>query len=607
MAPPAAPSSQGDKVQRVASASGALAAGPKGSSTSSAVRHHLWWVVGYNWLVAVTIAPIAFGAAFLLSVVLPESVRNPWRPPPVAVLCVAGYIFFEITSFCLERNWSHVSIWRFWRLAVPFAVLQFFLCLRLTRHDALGCLLFVSLCLGCREFFFQFQAFSPRSTRDGCTREKMTSAFMGGSAYGMMVALLCGTAGAMVHAVVGDGRKVHSAIYIDVLIAVALPFARNMARMVLNQTLAAATSAGPALAAAEQPKLDALVMYGDVLFLLTLFMEVPFAFVFILVPTTTTFCLACALNLVVDVIFVQSLDVVQRRDPTVVARASGLERSAAPKAAQADGSLELGVWSPTYCIERPESIFSTLASGVLVSEPSESTSLRRDKVEDEDPSEGSARSCCPVYIELLFWKIGWMMRMAWDRCKSCCPTRCRDMCCPLSRSDEESEAKEEEPAKKDSPMSPRVSLLLDEHNTGVISCYTGRTELSRGSGHGVFLRQERKIALTTHFLGSTLALVIVTVALPISKYAGDNYRTEFLGLRHISAVELAIRAVAVLVMRVVADLVALRMLELSADGPRGGEAPTLWESRHELSTFHGWLFRALAATCPLFAVIAATL
>jgi hypothetical protein len=123
----------------------------------------------------------------------------------------------------------------------------------------------------------------------------------------------------------------------------------------------------------------------------------------------------------------------------------------------------------------------------------------------------------------------------------------------------------------------------------------------------VFLRQERKIALTTHFLGSTLALIIVTIALPVAKYAGDHHKTEFLGLRHISGVELVIRAVAVLLLRVVADLVALRLLDLTAAGPRGGEAPTLWDSRHELSTFHGWLFRALAATCPLFAVIAATL
>lgn len=576
-----------------------------------ALRHHLWYVVGYNWLVAVTIAPLAFAAAYLLCVVIPEAVRNPWRPPPVAVLCVSGYIFFEVTSFCLERNWSHVSIWRFWRLALPLGALQAFLCLRLARHDALGCLLFMSLCLGCREFLFQLQACYPTANKypsDGCTKEKLTSAFLGGSAYGMAVALFCGMAGALVHAVVGDGRKVYSALYIDVLIALALPLGRNMSRMALNQYLANATSAAPLLAAAEQPKLDALIMYSDVLFLLTLLMEVPFAFVFLLVPRTITFCLALALNVVVDVIFVQALDVVQRRDSMLVARRPGLDRNATPRSPlqsqKDDTGHELGVWSPTYCIERPESIFATLSRGAFALEPSESTSLRQQPA---DESEDAGRSCssCP-WLELLCWTTGARLTAAWNWCKSACPKRCQDACCPLSRSEEDPEGEDATPPKA-AAMSPRVSLLLDEHNTGVISCWAGRTEVSKGSGHGVFLQQERKIAFTTHFLGSTLAVVIVTVALPIAKHASDNYSTEFLGLRHISAAELAIRAVAVLLLRVFADLVALRLLDLSAIGSQGGEAPTLWQSRQELSTFHAWFFRALAATCPLFAVIAATL
>lgn len=575
--------------------SGVPASGVK--DWQQALRHHLWFVVGYNWLVSVTIAPLAFAAAFLLSVVIPESVRNPWRPPPVAVLCVAGYIFFEVTSFCLERNWSHVSILRFWRIALPLGALQAFLCLRLARHDGLGCLLFISLCLGCREFLFQLQAVNKCYPRDGCTREKLTSAFLGGSAYGMAVALLCGSAGALVHAVVGDGRKVLSPIYIDVLIAVALPFGRNISRMVLNQTLATATSASAILATAEEPKLDALIMYGDVLFLLSLFMEVPFAFVFLLVPRTITFCVALALNVLVDVLFVQALDLSQRRDPMKMAQ---LSAKLAPLTTD-NTKMELGVWSPSYCIDRPESIFATLSSGTLVPEVSESTSLRQPSA-DQAASEDSKRSGCSCpWLELLCWtKLEW--------CKSVCPRRCADACCPTSRSEETSEGGDAAPQQMDvSAMSPRVSLLLDEHNAGVISCWAGRTELSRGSGHGVFLQQERKIAFTTHFLGSTLAVFIVAVALPVAKYAGDNHRTEFLGLRHISAVELAIRTVAVLVLRAIADVIALRLLDLAATGPHGGEAPSLWDSRHELSTFHGWFFRALAATCPLFAVIAATL
>jgi len=376
--------------------------------------------------------------------------------------------------------------------------------------------------------------------------------------------------------------------------------------MILNQSLASATSAAALLAASEKPKLDALIMYSDLLFLFTLLMEVPFAFAFLLVPRTITFCLAMALNVVVDVVFVQALDVVQRRDSTLAAPRLSLDgnptpRSPLPSPKEGAGH-ELGVWSPTYCIERPESIFATLSRGAFSLEPSESTSLRQSTA---DESEDAGRSCCSCpWLELLCWTTGAKLSAAWSWCKSACPKRCQDVCCPLSRSEADTEAAE---APKAAAMSPRVSLLLDEHNTGVISCWAGRTEVSKGSGPGVLLQQERKIAFTTHFLGSTLAVVMVTVALPIAKHASDNYHTEFLGLRHISAVELAIRAVAVLLLRVLADLIALRLLDLSAIGPQGGDAPTLWQSRHELSTFHAWLFRALAATCPLFAVIAATL
>jgi len=572
------------------------AIGPK--DWKEALRHHLWFVVGYNWLVALSIAPLAFAAAFSLSVVIPESVRNPWRPPPVAVLCVAGYVFFEVTAFCLERNWSRVSIWRFWRISIPIGALLIFLCLKLARHDSLGCLVFISLCLGLREFLFQFQASSSTVGKcypNSCTKEKLTASFLGGSSYGMTVFLLCGLSGALVHAVVGDGRQTLSAIYIDVLIALALPLGRNMSRMVLNQSLAAATSGIAITAAAEQPKVDTLIMYGDVLFLFTLLMEVPFAFVFLLVPRTLTFILALAFNVFVDVLFVQALDVVQRRELLRDHR----NLSALPPSPKVEAGLEGGGFEPSHCIERPESIFATLASGALVLEPTEATSLRPGEAADQPEDNGRSCFSC-VWLELLC--------MTW---RARCPKRCQDVCCPGSRSEEKredgDEAQSPKAADSASPMSPRVSLLLDEHNDGVISCWSGRAELSKGSGHGVFLQQERKIAFTTHFLGSTLAVVIVTIAIPFAKYGGDRHHTEFLGLRHISATELAIRAVAVLLLRVFADLVALRLLDLSAVGPRGGDAPTLWESRHELSTFHGWLFRALAATCPLFAVIAATL
>jgi len=312
---------------------------------------------------------------------------------------------------------------------------------------------------------------------------------------------------------------------------------------------------------------------------------VPFAFVFLLVPRTITFCLALALNVLVDVFFVQALDVVQRPS------SMGLQSR--------ETTRDLDDRSPTYCIERPESIFATLSSGVMVLDPSESTLLcpsREDTLREDSTRSCSSCSCCPVYLQLLM-----RTNPICRRIRSCWVSAC-------GRSEDDEDAIDSATSKAITAMSPRVSLLLDEHNAGVIGCWAGRTEPSRGGGHAVvFYRQERKIALMSHFLCSTLALAIVTAALPVAKYAGDNHRTEFLGLRHISATELAIRAVAVLVLRVFADIVALRLLEQSAIGARGGDSPSLWQSRPELSTFHSWFFRALAATCPLFAVIAATL
>merc|ERR1719506_3340017 len=120
-----------------------------------------------------------------------------------------------------------------------------------------------------------------------------------------------------------------------------------------------------------------------------MFLEVPFAFVFLLVPNTITFFLALALNVLVDVFFVLALDVVQRPS---VARLQGEE-----------AARELEAWSPTYCIERPESIFATLSSGVMVVDPSESTSLCPpvDDALDKSGRSCSSCSCLPASLQLL--------------------------------------------------------------------------------------------------------------------------------------------------------------------------------------------------------------
>jgi len=562
--------------------------GRSASSGAEVLKRHFRSVVGYNWLVAISITPLAFSAAFILSVMLPEALRPaPWLPPPISVSCVAAYIWFEVTAFCLERNWSGVSFWRFWRFAAPLAALQAFLCLKFARNDVLTCLLFMSLCLGLRETLFEMMSHCSDLAKSASFEEQVIQSLLGGSTYGMLAALLCGVMGSLTYAVVGDGRQVFSTLLIEVLCGVALPCARNISRLLLNQIMS--NVAIPALPlSADSPKLDALVIYSDVLFIMTMFLEVPFAFIFLLVPKTVTFILALVVNVLLDMLFVQALDVMQKRNMMYVAWA--------PPPLKDDTVVDLSGWSPTYCIERPESIWTTMASGTLLQGPSETTSLFQTP--HALSPDDSARTCgCPLEMQrtandclLRFptcWRISWKLQLACSRC--------RQWLCPSKPPESE-------------PMSPRVSLLLEEHNVGVIECWAGRTAPRGGSGLFAYLCQQRKIAINTHVLCCTLALVLVVAALPVAKHASDHNKTEFLTLHHITADELAIRACCALVLRVVADLVALHFVELS----KGPEWPSWWlgtsyHSRQEFGSAHGWFYRALASTCPLFIVIAATL
>jgi|Transcript_28682 hypothetical protein len=537
---------------------------------------HVQGVVRYDWLVAISIAPIAFAVAFILAVLLPEAAQKPWSPPPIAILCIAGYCFFEATAFCLERNWSRVSVWRFWRVAGPFAALQAFLCFRLTQHDVLGCLLFVCLCLGCREFLFEFQALCENtgksSLHSGTVLSTLTSAFFGGSTYGFAVALLCGLAGTLVHAVVGDGRLIHSTVMLEVLCILALPLGRNFLRMALNRTLMAVTTAG--LESTEAPpKLDVLVMYSDILFLLTMFLEATFAFVFLLVPNTMTFYVALIVNLVIDALFPRAMvDQAFERftsDPNSLALTRSISRASDDSAKL---SARTGKEDLPYCLDRPESFFLVLAHGASLSDISDEASPLRPHGNNSGANDYSQY---PEFVlpYLLWWREAWQ-RLGIDA-----------------------------PVEVGNPMSPRISCLLEKQDDLVVGCRAGNKETY------AFLQQARMIALNTHFLGSTLGLFLVIIAIPVAKYASDNNHTEFLGLQHLSAGDLALRVVFALAVRVLADLLALGILEKNTHGSDGIVAApfAFWECRHELSTFNGCVFRVLAATCPLFSIIAATL
>lgn len=506
---------------------------------------------------------------------------------PVALLCISGYVFFEVTAFSLERNWSQVSLWRFWRVAVgpciAFACLSFLL----TFADMLGCLLFMSICLGFRESIFELQSAFPDVGRyflkDRLTKEHVTASFFGGASYGATVAFCCAAAGGMMHAVAGHGKEVLSTVLLEVLCALALPLSRCLCRMLLSQWLGgvilvsgaenvATTSRSTTLAptpraTSGRPVLDSLLLYADVLYLLTMFVEVPYAFVFLLVPHTITFAVAALLNVLCDFLFVQALDI-KHRQRCKTPKAWG----GPPAPGTALGPVsEAGGGSPTYCLERRESAFLALADGVLVPQTSETTSLRASEaITGMSPSEPNG---------LLWERISSACSTCYNTSTACCTQRCPSVLRWFSVS--------EEPEL----MSPRISQLLDDYDVGVILW----TEPNKG--FSAYFHQGWKIAVTTHLLGSTMALIFAVVLVPV------------LGLHskvHLWRHELLYRSLTLVGLRVLTDLAACHNLERefgAAEDLQGNAYARLWESRQELRTLQCWAFRVLGGICPLFAVV----
>lgn len=563
------------------------------------MRHSLWYVVGYDWLVSATVVPFALLVAWLFAVRIPKAGVEPFGHVRVSLLCISAYIFFEVTAFCLERNWSQVTIWRFWRVALLPATAYMLLSFFLTHYDVLGCLLFLSICLGFRESLFELQSAFPAVgmyiLRDRLTKEHITACFFGGTSYGTAVALCCAATGAMVHAVAGRGKQVLSTVLLEVLCALGLPLGRCLCRMMLSQLLggvvlaagaenAAGASSPTTLAPTPRarsgrPVLDSLLLYSDILYVLTMFLEVPFAFVFLLVPHTLTFVVAAAVNVLTDFFFVQALDIKHRQRCKAPTSSGG---PPAPGTAAA-ACTESGGGSPTYCLERRESIFLALADGTLVPRPSESTFLRSPEASRQGDS------CLPNWI--LAWQIWGHISSAASRCYNACVAgflRSMQCCCPFvlrwwyNRGTG---------SKTNDTMSPRVSQLLDDYDVGVILW----TE--QNNGYSAYFHQGWKIAITTHLLGSTMALVFAVVLVPV------------LGLQgfYMHGIELFCRSIALIILRVLTDLIACRSLEKAfgdAADLQGSAYARLWESRQELRTLQSWSFRTLAGICPLFAVMA---
>eukprot|EP00747_Dinoflagellata_sp_TGD_P164072 gnl/TRDRNA2_/TRDRNA2_183510_c0_seq1.p1 gnl/TRDRNA2_/TRDRNA2_183510_c0~~gnl/TRDRNA2_/TRDRNA2_183510_c0_seq1.p1 ORF type:complete len:556 (+),score=61.33 gnl/TRDRNA2_/TRDRNA2_183510_c0_seq1:284-1951(+) len=545
-------------------------------TSMGSTRLHIQYVVLYNWLVAITIIPFALGFVW------PLSVLTVW----VSVVCVIAYICFEIAAFVLERNWSNISVWRFWRISAPLIICQALLCLLAATHDALGCLLFSALCLGVREALFQLQdAGSAAGGYD--LKERVMAALTGGFAYATSLAIFCGFAYTLIRIIQYKETMAPGAFH--VMYAVLMPLARGLswlllAQLVSSAALAQSSDVPQVLSQGEaRPHIDALVMYADLAFAIAVFLEIPFAFVFLLIPHVATFCVATACNMLLDVAFVWALDALQQRRMRLALMPP------APKLADASGPDQ---WSPTYCIERPKTLLATVMSCSLSHLPNEKTRLTAQEAPDNAgrlPAKSEAPPTNEEDPEAPWYKRYWASARrsfdsAGEKSRECC-TSFKDTCSVES----------------DGSMSPRVSHLLEEYDSMVIKCRGGWNGLrGNSSGQIIYLFQERKITLLTHLLSSTLAFAIAASTVWLLRLHPQFAHT-------ISWQEILIRICVLLVLRILADLIACRVLEWSCEDLDQKGRCALWDGRADLSTWRAWAHRVIVGLCPLFAVVAATM
>lgn len=532
-------------------------------------RRYTCFVVGYNWVVATTMLPAALLMVWLLALLR----------APVSVACCIAYLVFEVTAFWMERNWSRVAVLRFWRVSIPLVVVHTLCCLLLARHDPLGCLLFATLCLCMREALFEFVEASVEAGGYSW-KERLTGAFMGGSTYGLIIAALVGSAYVMVRVTRLEAEGFVSPTF-ELLFAVVLPMLRFLLRLILTQSLAGAIITPLNVKTAEQkPKLDTLVMYGDFTFALTMFLEVPFAFVFLYIPHSATFWLAAVANTLLDVLFVYVLDTLQQRRLRLAALVGGKTRDLQQQSADEGGTAR---WSPVPCLHRPTSMIAAAMNRAIdTQEPTEVSRLAAAAPAAQRPAAAAQQPVTAEPVE---------SESSMQTCVGQCQERLGaafQRCFP---------PRSEESPPSPSMMSPRVSLLMDEYDAMLIKCSKSQTvapvEEHSDTALTIYLYQERKIPFLAHLLGSTVAVAFAAVSAAV------------VGLHSFETKELVARVIGLLALRIVADMAACWVLERLCYAIPRDRIVILWESRPELSTLHGWLFRMLVSICPLFAVVAA--
>lgn len=509
------------------------------------LRRYACSVVGYNWLVALTVLPLALLVVAPLAAARRGSASRP--PVPVGALFSAGFVLFEATSFCAERAWSRVACWRFWTLAAPACAGQALLCMTFSRNDALGCLLLSATCLGLREALFE--ALHAGASMVGYeAKERATAALMGGFAYSVSLTLLCGATVALVRVaqrgVVARGALTVSTIFL----AGVLPLARTLARMILAQAAGGSSpDLLPDLSGGRGSSLDTLVLHSDLVFVLAMFLEIPYVFILLAAPMKGMFWTAAVTGAALDVFFAYTLDALQRRRLHFPAK-----------------MVEAEHWSPSFCTERPVGLVAALLGGLPPAPPEPEAEPLLPRAQDRGLPRGAGPGATLEGGATPTANGAAVGEPVVERALS---------------------------SRGGGPMSPRVSLLLDEYDEALVECRlrTPAAQATRG-GQAVYLLQDRKVTFTTHLLVNTVSLALAVLFVPA------------LALHRLQGRELATRAAGAVALRICSDTAACWTLEHTSSTVQYDSRSAQWESRHELATLHGWCFRALASVCPLFVV-----
>lgn len=537
-------------------------------------KQYLVYVIGYNWLVAITLVPFLLLAVWAFAAL---------KIPP-GVTCCVGYFVMEVAAFWMERNWSGVGVISFFRFSLPLFLLYALVACTLCLKDAFGCLLFFALFLGVREALFQFFTFYAQEEN---MKERLAASFMGGCAYGSVLSILVSYAYFLMNLVFLREDEMTTTTF-QVLYIFVLPLVRLLTRLFITQSLSSAI-VGPhpfdvlgygardlALrgnGGAPHMQLDTLVMYGDFLFCLMIFVEMPFIFAFLLIAPTGTFALAVLSSAATEILYIYVLDTLQLRRQKL----AGAGRADSGKGPPAE------TWAPTYSMHRQTSMVAAGMSGSMLCTPTETTPLRTGPAAGAPPQQQQA----PAVPELGSSPDGAAPEgegggggSSFGRRLSALATQ---GLAGLQGHDPEE-------------MSPRVSVLLHEYDNMWIKNAT--TGVKRAN---VFLYQERKTTFLTNLLVSTICVAFACAVIPLLRmHVFPHY--ELLG-----------RVGFFLAVRLLTDFISCWVLErVMSDAGEGMISPRskgiLWKDRHDALpcyAFRDWLFKALVSLCPLFAVIAA--